>query len=99
MTRRHVFTVASQALGGLAGAAIVLPAVGFAVAPIFHRGKERWEAVGPVSDFVEDTYRQVIFTETESIGDAGKTTAYVRKSSKQLGEKPGEIVAVSNRCA
>jgi menaquinol-cytochrome c reductase iron-sulfur subunit len=99
MTRRRAFTVAVQGLGGLAGAAIVLPAVGFAVAPIFHRGKERWEAVGPVSDFVEDTYRQVIFTETESIGDAGKTTAYVRKSSKQLGEKPGEIVAVSNRCA
>ena len=44
MTRRRVFTVAAQGLGGLAGAGIVLPAVGFAVAPIFHRGKERWEA-------------------------------------------------------
>jgi menaquinol-cytochrome c reductase iron-sulfur subunit len=99
MTRRRVFTVAAQGLGGLAGAAIVLPAVGFAVAPIFHRGKERWEAVGPVSDFVEDTYRQVVFTETEGIGDAGKTTAYVRKSSKQLGEEPNKFVAVSNRCA
>src|SRR6188472_53524 len=43
MTRRRAFTVAVQGLGGLAGAAIVLPAVGFAVAPIFHRGKERWE--------------------------------------------------------
>jgi menaquinol-cytochrome c reductase iron-sulfur subunit len=99
MTRRRAFTVAVQGLGGIAGAAIVLPAVGFAVAPIFHRGKERWEAVGPVGDFVEDTYRQVVFTETEGIGDAGKTTAYVRKSSKQLGETPNEIVAVSNRCA
>ena len=77
MTRRHAFTIAAQALGGLAGAAIVLPAVGFAVAPIFHRGKERWEAVGPIGDFVDDTYRQVVFTETEGIGDAGKTTAYV----------------------
>jgi menaquinol-cytochrome c reductase iron-sulfur subunit len=99
MTRRHAFTIASQALGGLAGAAIILPAVGFAVAPIFHRGKERWEAVGPVSDFVEDTYRQVVFTETEGIGDAGKTTAYVRMSSSELGEEPGKFVAVSNRCA
>ena len=79
--------------------AIVLPAVGFAVAPIFHRGKERWEAVGPVADFVEDTYRQVVFTETEGIGDAGKTTAYVRKSSEDLDEEPGKFVAVSNRCA
>jgi len=99
MTRRRAFTIGAQALGGLAGAAIVLPAVGFAVAPIFHRGKERWEAVGPVSDFVEDTYRQVVFTETEGIGDAGKTTAYVRKSSEELGEETGKFVAVSNRCA
>ena len=99
MTRRKAFTVAVQGIGGVAGAAIVLPAVGFAVAPIFHRGKERWEAVGPVGDFVEDTYRQVVFTETEAIGDAGKTTAYVRRSSKQLDEEPGEFVAVSNRCA
>src|SRR6185436_11532725 len=88
MTRRRAFTVAVQGIGGLAGAAIVLPAVGFAVAPIFHRGKERWEAVGPLGDFVEDTYLQVIFTETESIGDAGKTIAYVRKSSADLEEEP-----------
>src|ERR1043166_5119614 len=94
MTRRRAFTIAAQGMGGIAGAAIVLPAVGFAVAPIFHRGKERWEAVGPVSDFVEDTYRQVVFTETEGIGDAGKTTAYVRKSSEELGEEPGKMVAV-----
>ena len=99
LTRRKVFTIAAQGLGGLAGAAIILPAVGFAVAPIFHRGKERWENIGPTSNFVEDTYRQVVFTETPGIGDVGKTTAYVRKSSKELGEEPGLYVAVSNRCA
>lgn len=98
MTRRRAFTVAVQGLGGIAGAAIVLPAVGFAVAPIFHRGKERWEAVGPTGDFVEDTYRQVVFTETEGIGDAGKTVAYVRKGSELYDEDPNSFVAVSNRC-
>ena len=46
MTRRRAFTIAAQGVGGIAGAAIILPAVGFAIAPIFHRGKERWEAVG-----------------------------------------------------
>ena len=99
MTRRRAFTIAVQGIGGIAGAAIVLPAVGFAVAPIFHRGKERWEAVGPTSDFVEDTYRQVVFTETEGIGDAGKSLAYVRKGSKLFNEDPNTYVAVSNRCA
>jgi menaquinol-cytochrome c reductase iron-sulfur subunit len=99
LTRRRVFTIAAQAAGGIAGAAIVLPAIGFAVAPIFHRGKERWEAVGPPSDFTEDTYRPVVFTIVPGIGDAGKTTAYVRKASKQLGEKPGTFIAISTRCA
>ena len=99
LTRRKVFTIAAQGLGGIAGAAIILPAVGFAVAPIFHRGKERWESIGSPSNFVEDTYRQAVFTETPGIGDAGKVLAYVRKSSKELGEKPDQIVAVSNRCA
>jgi Rieske Fe-S protein len=99
MTRRHAFTIAAQGLGGLAGAAIVLPAVGFAVAPIFSRGKERWEGIGPVDDFVAETYRQVVFTETEGIGDAGKTLAFIRKGSKRLGESPAEIIAVSSRCA
>ena len=99
MTRRRAFTVGAQALGGLAGAGIVLPAVGFAIAPIFHRGKERWEKIGKTSDFTEDTYRQVVFTETPGIGDAGKTLAYVRQSSKELGEEEGQIVAISNRCA
>ena len=93
LTRRKVFTIAAQGLGGLAGAAIILPAVGFAVAPIFHRGKERWEDIGPTSNFVEDTYRQVTFTETPGIGDVGKTLAYVRKSSKELGEEPGQLFA------
>jgi Rieske Fe-S protein len=99
LTRRRVFTIAAQGLGGVAGVAIVLPAVGFALAPIFHRGKERWEAVGPPSDFTEDTYKPVVFTIVPGIGDAGKTTAYVRRSSKQLDEKPGQFVALSTRCA
>ena len=99
MTRRRAFSVAVQALGGVAGAAVVLPAVGFAIAPIFHRGKERWEAVGPVADFSDDTYKQVVFTPVPGIGEAGKTLAYVRRGSSQLKEDPNEYIAISSRCA
>ena len=99
MTRRHVFTVASQAIGGVAAAAVVLPVVGFAVAPLFMRGEERWEAVGPVSDFNSDTYKQVVITETPGIGEVGKTTAYVRRGSEAYDENPDEFIAVSTRCA
>lgn len=99
MTRRHVFTVASQAIGGVAAAAVVLPVVGFAVAPLFTRGEERWEAVGPVSDFNAETYKQVVFTEITGIGEAGKTTAYVRTGAEKYNEEPNDIIAVSTRCA
>lgn len=99
MTRRKVFNVASQAIGGVAGAAVVLPVLGFALAPLFTRGKERWEAVGKVGDFNADTYRAVVFTETLGIGEAGKTTAYVRRGAAEHDEDPDEFIAISTRCA
>ena len=46
MTRRNAFTIAVQAIGGMAGAAIVLPAIGFAAAPLFEQEDEPWQAVG-----------------------------------------------------
>jgi menaquinol-cytochrome c reductase iron-sulfur subunit len=98
MTRRRVFTVAVQALGGVAGAAVVLPAVGFALAPLFHRGKERWEGVGPVDDFTADAYKQITITAVPGVGEAGKTTAFVRKGAKELQEDPKEFIAISSRC-
>jgi menaquinol-cytochrome c reductase iron-sulfur subunit len=99
MTRRKAFTVAGQAVGGMAGAVIALPAIGFAVAPIFERGEERWETVGATDRFTSDTYRPVVFTIVEGIGEAGKTTAYVRQGDKKLGEEPSSYVAISTRCA
>jgi Rieske Fe-S protein len=99
LTRRRVFTIAAQGVGGLAGAAIALPAVGFAVAPIFDQQEETWEEIGTPADFSEDVYKPVIFTLVPEIGEAGKTLAYVRKGSKELGEKPEEYVAISTRCA
>ena len=99
MTRRKVFIVGSQAVGGLAAAAVVLPAIGFALAPVFSRGRERWESVGKVEDFTRETYRQVVFTETVGIGEAGKTTAYVRKGDPAYDEDPDVYIALSTRCA
>lgn len=99
-TRRNAFMVSSQLLAGVAGAAVVLPTVAFALAPVFTQVEERWEAVGTTDDFVADTYRQVVFTETPGIGQAGKTTAYVRQgSTKYEGESPDEYIAISSRCA
>ncbi len=101
MTRRSAFAIGGQAIGGLAGVAMVLPLVGFAVAPILETPEEDWQAVGVPEDFVKDSYLPVIKTEREGIGEAGKTTVYVRQSDPELypNEEGSEYVAVSTRCA
>ncbi len=99
MTRRTAFTRLGGALGGIAGAAVVLPAVGFAVAPIFKQEDVIWEPVGPTNDFVADTYKPVIITLVEDIGESGKSTAYIRRGSENLQEEPTEFIAISTRCA
>ena len=100
MTRRRAFTIAAQGVGGIAGAAIVLPAVGFAVAPIFHRGKERWEAVGPV----ERLRRETPTARSSSPKPRGSATPARRpptcaRARSSSARTRSEIVAVSNRCA
>ncbi|HYU61599.1 MAG TPA: ubiquinol-cytochrome c reductase iron-sulfur subunit [Solirubrobacterales bacterium] len=107
MTRRRVFTIAAQGLGGVAGVAVVLPAVGFALAPLFEREDELWQSVGAPDEFSPDTYTPRVITVVEGIGEAGKTTCYVRQGNPGLSEQdpdlpsedPGEFIAVSTRCA
>ena len=107
MTRRTAFTVAVQAVGGLAVGVVALPAVGFAVAPLFEQEKESWQVVGPTSDFSPDTYRPVVITAVPNIGETGKTTVYVRRGNPQVTadqskyppESATEYIAISTRCA
>jgi menaquinol-cytochrome c reductase iron-sulfur subunit len=107
MTRRTALTIGVQAIGGVAVAAVALPAVGFAVAPLFEEEAEPWQVVGPTSDFSPDTYRAVVITAVEGIGETGKTTAFVRQGNPQITagqskyppESPNEYIAISTRCA
>ena len=107
MTRRTVFSIGVQAVGGVAVAAVALPAVGFAVAPLFEQESEPWQAVGPTTDFSPDTYRPVTITIVQDIGETGKSTAYVRQGNPEITanqtkyppESPNEYIAISTRCA
>ena len=99
MTRRAVFTVGGQAAGAAALGIVVLPLVAFSVAPILETPEEVWEAVGSTDEFSPDVYRSVIITIRAGIGEAGKTTAYVRQGSEELDEDPNEYIAISTRCA
>src|SRR5690242_19401281 len=107
MTRRTMFSIGVQAAGGVAVAAVALPAVGFAVAPLFEEESEPWQAVGSVTDFNPNTYRPVTITIVQGIGETGKSTAYVRQGNPQITadqskyppESPDEYIAISTRCA
>jgi Rieske Fe-S protein len=107
MTRRKAFTVAGQALGITAGAVVALPAIGFALAPVFEQKGDFWQTVGPVGDFSPDTYKPVVITIVEGTGESGKSTAYVRQGNPQITagqskyppETPDEYIAISTRCA
>ncbi len=100
VTRRRLFTGGAMALGGIASAVIGLPAIGFAVGPIFDEEKPEFQDVGPPSDFTPASYEPRTITLTAGVGEAGNTTVYIREGNPSLsGEKKGEYIAISTRCA
>jgi len=104
VTRRRFMTGTAHTAGAVAASAFLLPALGFALGPLFEKEPVRWEDVGAVADFNADTYVPRIFSETPGIGEAGKTTAYIRKHNPrfdgpvQKPEQYGQFIAISTRC-
>jgi menaquinol-cytochrome c reductase iron-sulfur subunit len=100
LTRRRLFTGGAMAAGGIASAAIGLPAIGFALGPVFKQEEVTYQDVGPPSDFSTDNYVPKTITIASNVGEAGKTTVYIRKTNPDLpGETTGGFVAISTRCA
>ncbi len=103
VTRRRAMVVGGQAAGGIAAAAFLLPALGFAIGPIFKSTPHRWETVGPESMFTDTNYVPVVLTLSPGIGEAGKATAYVRRFNPEIDTDPYDqgtpYIAISNRCA
>jgi menaquinol-cytochrome c reductase iron-sulfur subunit len=103
ITRRRFMTVSSQATGGIAAAAFLLPALGFAVGPIFKSNPARWEVVGTRDQFTDNNYVPVVLTLEPKIGETGKTTAYIRQFNPEIDTDPYDkgtpYIAISNRCA
>ncbi|HXB14988.1 MAG TPA: Rieske 2Fe-2S domain-containing protein [Solirubrobacteraceae bacterium] len=103
ITRRRFMVGSANAAGAIATGAIVLPALGFAVGPIFKSTPVRWEAVGPEAMFSQENYIPVILTLNPTIGEAGKTTVYVRKFNPALDTDPYDkgtpYIAITSRCA
>ena len=110
VTRRRAITVGGQAAGGIAAAAFVLPALGFALGPMLEDSSpDTWQDVGPERDFNDQFYVPRVMNIVAEAGEAGKTTVYMRRfnpkrdgqspSDAENDTKPQPYVAISTRCA
>jgi menaquinol-cytochrome c reductase iron-sulfur subunit len=102
VTRRRFMTGTTHAAGGIAAAAFALPALGFAISPIFKRLPFQWQIIGTPADFNDQEYATKVITIVQGIGEAGKSIAYVRKRNPGVDKEPldqfNHYVALSSRC-
>ena len=102
VTRRRLMTGTVHVAGAVAASAFVLPALGFALGPVFEKHEQRWQPVGPVADFPNNTYVPKVITIVDGMGQAGKSTAYIRKRDPKIDtDKPdiyNQYIAISSRC-
>jgi menaquinol-cytochrome c reductase iron-sulfur subunit len=102
VTRRNFMNVVTQGSGLVAAAAFTLPALGFALGPLFSRVPFNWQAIGPASDFSTTTYTTKVLTIVQGIGEAGYSIAYVRKRDPSIDTEPvdefNHWIALSSRC-
>jgi menaquinol-cytochrome c reductase iron-sulfur subunit len=102
VNRRRFMTATVHGAGAVAATAFTLPALGFALGPIFSRLPWSWQAIGKPSDFVETTYVIKVITIVEGIGEAGKTIAYVRTRDPAIDteheDQYNHWIALSSRC-
>ena len=96
-------TGGANVAGAVAVGAFTLPALGFAIGPVFKSTPHHWETAGKVDDFPDNNYIPVVITLTPGIGEAGKTTVYVRKRNPAIDTDPydrdTQYIAISSRCA
>ena len=102
VTRRRLMVLGANGVGAVAAAAFTLPALGFAIAPIFKRQAWTWQAIGTPADFTKNVYQTKVITITPGIGEAGNTIAYVRQRDPSIDTEPEDQynhwVALSDRC-
>jgi quinol---cytochrome c reductase iron-sulfur subunit, bacillus type len=103
VSRRRLMNMTVHGAGAIAGAAITLPALGFALGPVFAREAATWQDIGPLSRFTDSTYVPVTITIEPGIGEIGRSTAFVRRHSLSIDgpvkDQYDRVLALSSRCA
>lgn len=102
VTRRRFMTGVTHGAGGIAAAAFTLPALGFALGPLFSRVPFAWQPVGKPEEFANSTYVTRVITIVQGMGEAGNSIAYMRTRNPAIDVEPADKynrwIAVSSRC-
>ncbi len=103
VTRRRFMTTSAHTASGLATMAFTLPALGFALGPVFATQHVTWQTIGLPDDFSDTDYVPKVITVTPDTGEAGKSTVYVRRRNPVIdggaGNQYNQFIAISTRCA
>ncbi len=102
VTRRRFMTASVHSMGAISAAAFTLPALGFAIGPLFSRVPFSWQTIGQTTDFPDDTYVTRVLTVEPGVGEVGRTLAYVRKRNPAIdtehADQYNQFIALSSRC-
>ena len=102
VTRRRFMVGSANVAGAVAASAFVLPALAFALGPVFEKVDQPWNVVGRPGEFPDNTYIPKVITLNPNIGEVGKSTVYVRKRNPAIDKEPEDqynhYVAISTRC-
>ena len=69
VSRRRFMTGTAHIAGAIAAAAVALPALGFAIGPVFDRASDSWQRIGPLSRFTAVDYTPTLITIEPGIGE------------------------------
>jgi Rieske Fe-S protein len=102
VTRRRFMTGTAHTAGAIAAAAFTLPALAFAIGPVFDREPARWQEIGPLADFGPFVYKPIVISIEPGVGEAGQSLVYVRRHDDAIDgpvrDRYDHIVALSSRC-
>jgi len=97
--RAGFLTLATIGLGGVIGAAVTLPSLGFAVLPSFTGEgiKTKDVDLGPIENFPEGTFVITTFIGSKLQGEVSRRTAYIRNNGLSAAKEPSFTIIYS-RC-
>jgi Rieske Fe-S protein len=102
VSRRRFMAGTAHTAGAIAAAAFTLPALGFAIGPVFDSPSDSWQRIGALSRFNAVDYTPTVITIAPGIGEAGLSLAYVRRHNPAIDgpvkDQYDLVIAISSRC-